>query len=180
MLFVTANRFCAWLSTFIFCLLFWMLLVWSVAPRELILGVIIAAVVSGFSSRFLIHNRAFYLYNPVRLAVLIFYCVIIFLWEIIKANVSMAGIVLSRNMKDFKPGIIRVPAGEKPTCAYGLAMVSNCITLTPGTITMDVAEDDEGKNYYYIHWIDVAETDRDKAGEAIKGTMEKWIGRIWK
>ena len=32
---------------------------------------------------------------------------------------------------------------------------------------------------YYIHWIDVAETDRDKAGEVIKGRMENWIRRIW-
>lgn len=177
---MTANKFCAWLSTFIFCFLFWMLLTWSVAPRELILGVVIAAIVAAFSSRFLIHNRAFYLYNPVRLAMLIFYCVIIFLWEIIKANFSMAAIVLSPNMKNYRPGIIRVPAGEKPASTYGLAMVSNCITLTPGTITLDVAEDEEGKNYYYIHWINVTETDRDKAGDAIKGTMEKWIGRIWK
>ena len=41
-----ANKFCAWLSTFILCFLFWMLLVWSVAPRELILGVVIAAIVA--------------------------------------------------------------------------------------------------------------------------------------
>ena len=61
---------------------------------------------------------------------------------------------------------------------YGEAMLANSITLTPGTITLDIAEQD-GKNYYYIHWIDVAETDRDKAGEVIKGRMENWIRRIW-
>ena len=175
-----ANKFCAWLSAFIFCFLFWMLLVWSVAPRELILGVVIAAIVSAFTSKFLIHNQAFYLYNPVRLIILIFYLVIIFMWEVIKANLSMAAIVFSRNLKDYKPGIIRVPAGEKPASTYGMALLSNCITLTPGTITLDVAEDEDGKNYYYIHWINVTETDREKAGDAIKGTMEKWIGRIWK
>ena len=57
-------------------------------------------------------------------------------------------------------------------------MLANSITLTPGTITMDIAEQD-GKSYYYIHWIDVAETDREKAGEIIKGRMEKWVRRIW-
>ncbi len=62
---------------------------------------------------------------------------------------------------------------------YAEAMLANSITLTPGTITLDIAEED-GKDYYYIHWIDVAETDRVKAGEIIKGRMEKWIGRIWK
>ena len=173
------NKFCAWLSTFIFCFLFWMLLTWSVGPRELILGVVIAAVVSALTSRFLIQSKAFYLYNPVRLITLIFYLVIVLLWEIIKANLSMAAIVLSPGKKNYKPGIIRVPAGDKPSTPYGLSLVSNSITLTPGTITLDVAEDEKGKNYYYVHWIDVAETDRDKAGDAIKGTMEKWIGRIW-
>lgn len=177
---MTVNKISAWLSTFILCLLFWMLLTWSVAPRELIWGAVVAAIAAAFSARFFIHESPFYLYNPVRLVILIFYCAVIFLWEVIKANVSMAAIVLSPGMKNYKPGIIRVPAGERPKSAYGLAMVSNCITLTPGTITLDVAEDEVGKNYYYIHWIHVAETDRDKAGEAIKGTMEKWIGRIWK
>ena len=71
-----ANKFCAWLSTFILCFLFWMLLVWSVAPRELILGAVIAAIVAAFTSKFLIHDQAFYLFNPVRLAILIFYLVI--------------------------------------------------------------------------------------------------------
>ena len=151
-----ANKFCAWLSTFILCFLFWMLLVWSVAPRELILGAVIAAIVAAFTSKFLIHDQAFYLFNPVRLAILIFYLVIVFLWEMIKANVNMVSIVLSPNTKDYKPGIIRVPAGEKPSSTYGMSLVSNCITLTPGTITLDVAEDDDGKNYYYIHWINVA------------------------
>ena len=177
---MTSNKFSAWLSTFILCFLFWMLLTWSVAPIELALGAVIAAVAALFCSRFLIHSRAFYLFHPVRLAVLVFYCVIIFLWEVIKANVSMAAIVLSPKTKNYKPGIIRVPAGETPTSTYGLAMVSNCITLTPGTITLDVAEDEYGKNYYYIHWINVTETDRNKAGDIIKGTMEKWIGRVWK
>ena len=173
------NKFSAWLSTFIFCFLFWLLLTWSVAPREILIGLAVSAVVAAFSARFLIQKYAFYLYHPGRLLTLIFYLVIIFPWEVIKANISMAAIVLSPDLKNYKPGIIRIPAGEKPTSNYGLALVSNCITLTPGTITVDVAEDKHGNNYYYIHWIDVTETNRFKAGDIIKGTMEKWIGRIW-
>ena len=58
-------------------------------------------------------------------------------------------------------------------------MLANSITLTPGTITMDIAEE-EGQTYYYIHWIDVATADAKEAGEAIKGTLEKAVGRIFK
>jgi multisubunit Na+/H+ antiporter MnhE subunit len=43
---------------------------------------------------------------------------------------------------------------------------------------MDMAEDEEGKLYYYIHWIDVASDDPAQAGESIKGTLEKWVRRI--
>ena len=74
------------------------------------------------------------------------------------------------------PGIIRVPA-DVPT-EYGKTMLANSITLTPGTITMDIDERD-GQCWYYIHWIDVQETNRVQAGEAIKGRMEKWLRRIW-
>ena len=43
---------------------------------------------------------------------------------------------------------------------------------------MDIDER-QGQTWYYIHWIDVQETDREAAGDAIKGRMEKWVRRIW-
>ena len=70
----------------------------------------------------------------------------------------------------------KIPTAMKSD--YGIAAVSNSITLTPGTITMEVAEKDD-QNYLYVHWIDVAETDPEKAGEAIKGTLEKGLRRVW-
>ena len=100
----------------------------------------------------------------------------VFLGELIKANLDMARRCFG-GCKDVNPGIVKVPV-DLPD-GYAQAMLANSITLTPGTITMDIAEED-GKSYFYIHWIDVAETDREKAGEVIKGRMEKWIGRIWK
>ena len=71
-----------------------------------------------------------------------------------------------------KPLLIK---GEPGT---GKTMLANSITLTPGTITMDIDESG-GQTWYYIHWIDVVETDRAAAGEIIKGRMEKWLRRIW-
>ncbi len=149
-------------------------------PLSFILGIIIAAVSSAFGSKFLIHSKAWYLYNPIRVICLLVYALFIFMWELIKANVSMAEIVLSPNLKNCRSGVIRIPGSDKIRSNYGLAMVANSITLTPGTITMNVAEDESGKNYYYIQWIDVAEKDRGKAGEIIKGRMERAIARIWK
>ena len=173
------NNFLLWLSTFVVCYVLWLLLVWSLAIRELVLGAIVAAVAAWFSGRFFVHKNPAHMFAPARLAAMLVYCLGVFMWELIKANVNMVRLVFSPKM-NFNPGIIRVPGSKEITSEYGLAMVANSITLTPGTITLDLSEDDEGNNYYYIHWIDVTETDREKAGEIIKGTMEKWIGRIWK
>ena len=142
------NKLPAYLSVFIFSFLFWELLVWSVSIREIYLGLFVAAAVSAFTTKFLIQSRPFYLYNPVRLFWILIYSVCIFFVEMVKANISMAKIVLSKDMGDMKTGIIRVPGSKMIKSNYGLAMVANSITLTPGTITMDVAEDDKGNNYY--------------------------------
>ena len=173
------SRFCVWLSTFIFCMLFWMLLTWSLDRHEILWGLGVSAVVAAFSGRFLIHSSPFYLFNPVRLIFLGVYSVWILLGEIIKANWAMAKLVLHPEFRNYRSGIIRIPASPDVQSDYGMAWVSNSITLTPGTITLDVAEDDKGNNYYYVHWMDVTETDREKAGEIIKGRMERWIGRVW-
>lgn len=174
------RGFKSFISTFILCFCFWMLLTWSIAPKELIMGAIASSIIAWFAGKFFIHTNPFYLFNPVRLVLIVIYYGFVFLWELIKSNVSMAALVLSPNLKNYQAGTIRIPGGKNVKSEYGLAAVSNCITLTPGTITMDVAEDENGDNYYYIHWINVTEMDREKAADVIKGTIEKWVGRIWK
>ena len=137
-------------------------------------GAVVSALVAWFSARFFVHERPFGFFGK-RFFILIWYCVAIFPWELLKANWDMAKRALSPRL-NINPGIVRVPV-EVPT-EYGKTMLANSITLTPGTITMDIDER-EGRCWYYIHWIDVQETDHEKAGEAIKGRMEKWLRRVW-
>lgn len=173
------NKFAVCLSSFILCYGFWFLLTWSAARRELILGALVSLGAALFAGRFLVHSDAFYLFHPLRLMYLLVYCCVIFLSEAIKANLAMAALVFSPR-RSFHSEIVRIRADDGLKSEYGLAMVSNSITLTPGTITMDVAEGGDGANYYYVHWLDAKTTDREQAGEMIKGRMERWIRRIWK
>ena len=175
--------FPAILSTAIVCFLFWLLITGQIvaifqgepAVQILIAGVIVSIVTALFSAKFFIHSKAFYFCNPVKLLTLVFYSFVVFLWELTKANVDVARRALSPGLP-VNPGIVKVPVGLKSE--YAQDMLANSITLTPGTITMDIVEE-KNKTYYYIHWIDVATDDPVKAGDAIKGTLEKWIGRIW-
>ena len=43
---------------------------------------------------------------------------------------------------------------------------------------MEITEE-EGQTYYYVHWIDVQKPSGKEAGDAIKGTLEKWLRRVW-
>ena len=169
------TTFPAVLSTFVVCFLFWILLDFSFKVEELVAGAVVSLAAALFAARFFIHEKSFRLVHPRRFFSLLAY-VFVFLGELIKANLDMARRCFG-GCRDINPGIVKVPV-DLPD-GYAQAMLANSITLTPGTITLDIAEED-GKSYYYIHWIDVSETDREKAGDAIKGRMEKWIGRIWK
>ena len=111
--------------------------------------------------------------NPAKFGALFVY-IFVFLGELIKANVDVARRSLG-GCTDVNPGIVKVPVDLDTE--YGQAMLANSITLTPGTITMEIAEEGE-QTYYYVHWIN-AVSDGAEAGEAIKGRMEKWIRRFW-
>ena len=174
------TRFPAVISTFIVCFLFWLLLTWPFGAngaevQELIAGGAVSLAVALFSSRFFIHEKSFLLLNPLRFFSLIFYAVGTFLSELVKANRDMAKRCYG-GCKNINPGIVKIPVGLESE--YGQALLANSITLTPGTITMDVAEED-GKTYYYVHWIDVTATG-EQAGEIIKGKLEKGVRRVFK
>ena len=170
------TRFPAVISTFIVCFAFWVLLTWSFEIQELAAGAVVSLAVALFSSRFFVHEKALWFFNPVKLVNLLVYVLFIFPVELVKANWDVAKRCLG-GCKNVNPGIVKVPVDLSSD--YGQAMLANSITLTPGTITMDIAEE-EGQTYYYIHWIDVATADAKEAGDAIKGTLEKAVGRIFK
>ena len=177
------TTFAAFIATFIVCCIFWLLITGQIVSifqgeaswQILVAGGVVSVLVSLFAARFFIQEKAFRLFNPVRFFLLLFYCIFIFGWELIKANVRMA-IRAFGSTKNLKPGFVKIPTKLKSD--YALSMLSNSITLTPGTITMDVVEQ-EGKNYLYVHCIDAEKEDMEKAGNDIKGAMEKWIRRIW-
>lgn len=162
------------ITTFIVCFAFWVLVTWAFTAQELAAGAVVSLAVALFSSRFFIHEKAFWLFNPKKFFGLLAY-IPTFLVELVKANVDVAKRVFG-GCKDINPGIVKVPVGLKSE--YGQSMLANSITLTPGTITMEITEEDD-QTYYYIHWINVAAESGKEAGDAIKGTLEKGVGRVF-
>jgi multicomponent Na+:H+ antiporter subunit E len=94
-----------------------------------------------------------------------------FLWklnyEIILANITVAKIVISPKM-NIKPGIIAVPIRAKTNAS--ITGIANSITLTPGTITIDISDD---KKILYVHAIDASDPESIKEG--IKTELEDYV-----
>jgi multicomponent Na+:H+ antiporter subunit E len=60
------------------------------------------------------------------------------LWAVVRANLSLAVVVLDPRLP-IDPAVVRVPA---PEGRVGRALLANAITLTPGTLTLDVTDDE--------------------------------------
>ena len=71
-----------------------------------------------------------------------------------------------------KPGIVKVKTTLKTD--IGKTFLANSITMTPGTITIDIIDDE-----FYIHWIYVSSKDPQVYTNKILGRFEKYIKRIF-
>lgn len=94
-----------------------------------------------------------------------------FLTELIKSSVNVAMIVLSPG-RDLKPAIIAYPLDVKSPAE--ITLLANLITLTPGTLSMDVSDD---QSTLYIHAIDAA--DPNDVINDIKSSFEKRIIEVF-
>lgn len=71
-----------------------------------------------------------------------------------------------------RPGIVKVKLGLKSDIAR--AMLANSITMTPGTISVDIVDE-----YLFIHWIYVSSLDPQEYHFRIAGKFENYIKRIF-
>lgn len=81
-----------------------------------------------------------------------------FLYELVKANLQVVYLALHPKMP-IRPGIIAFATRHQSP--LGTTLLANSITLTPGTLTMDVASD--GRTLY-IHTLDIAHPEEVREG----------------
>ncbi|GAA5417323.1 Na(+)/H(+) antiporter subunit E [Paraliobacillus ryukyuensis] len=93
--------------------------------------------------------------------------ILVFIKEMIIANLNVAKIVLSPKLKA-KPGIVAYPT--ELNSALQVTLLSSLITLTPGTLVMAFSDD---RKTLYVHTIDI--DSKEKVIESIKTTFEKGI-----
>ncbi|MBU1174067.1 MAG: Na+/H+ antiporter subunit E [Alphaproteobacteria bacterium] len=146
-------------------LLLWLLLNATLSLESLVVGVVVAGIVAFFLSASLSYLSG-YRFTPASLAATLGFLGY-FLVELVKSNLAMATIVLQPRLP-IDPAIVRIRTGLKnPTARLLLA---NAITLTPGTLSVELKGE-----WFYIHWVVATTNDIEETTRTIAAGFERYL-----
>jgi multicomponent Na+:H+ antiporter subunit E len=144
----------------------WAALIGDFSPPSLIFGFVLAYAVLWLVTRRQHHGRYF-----VQISHILEF-IVFFAWEVIVANLRMAHTILSPSM-NLRPAVVAVPVDLPSEAA--LILLTNLITLTPGTLSLDISSDHQ---VLYIHTLFLDNADKFRA--EIKQGYERRIREIFK
>lgn len=90
-----------------------------------------------------------------------------FFWEITLANLRVAVQILSPR-PSLRPAVIAIPLEAQTD--LGIVFLANLLTLTPGTLSLDVSDD---RRVLYLHVIQVE--DVEEARQGVKASIERRV-----
>jgi len=97
--------------------------------------------------------------------------IFVFLWALIQANLRVAYSVLAPYSK-MRPGIVAIPLDIESDVE--ITLLANMITLTPGTLSIDVSSD---KRVLYVHGMHVHDLEQFK--REIKDGFERKVREVF-
>jgi multicomponent Na+:H+ antiporter subunit E len=151
--------------------LIWILLSWSVDSQHLVVGAVVGILVSLLADDIFPGEPGVFK-NPKRYLWFLYY-IPVFIWECIKANIEGVFYVIHPDLP-INPGIVKVKTRLRSD--IGLTFLANSLTLTPGTMTVDI---DRENWLLYVHWLNVKEQDIERASELIVRKFENILMRIF-
>jgi len=155
---------------FVLAFIIWMLLTWQIDAQVIIAGLIASAIVALLFHEILPKEHLVFI-SPIRIFWTLVY-IPVFFFYVIKANFDVVYRALHPKMP-IKPGIVKIKTTLKTQS--GITALANSITLTPGTLTVDLTDD----GFLYIHWINVKSDDVEQATELIARRFEWFLKKIF-
>ena len=160
---------------FVLALVIWILLTWPFVNGRLDVQVVLAGVVASAIVALLFHEllpaEHHVFLSPKRIIWFLLY-VPVFSYYVLKANFDVVYRALHPKMP-IRPGIVKIKTHLQSESA--ITALANSITLTPGTLTVDLTED----GTLYIHWINVRSDDVEEATRLIAQKFEYFLERIF-
>jgi len=157
--------FYTWLILF----LVWLGFTTTFAFAEVITGILLSFTISIFSYKGFTQKGIRFL-SPKRILYMVQYF-FVFMLALIKANIDVALIVLHPKLP-INPGIVEFES--KLNSPFAKMLLANSITLTPGTLTVDIID-----NKFFIHWLYVTGTDEETTYREIAKQFEDILIKIY-
>ena len=164
------RRFIRRVIYFVLAMVVWLLLTWSFDGQVLIAGAF-ASLVVAFLFHDILPKEHHIFFHPVRVFWFLVY-VPVFFYYVIMANFDVVYRALHPDMP-IKPGIVKIKTKLKTDS--GITALANSITLTPGTLTVDLTDD----GFLYVHWINVKAEDVEGATQHIARKFEWFLEKIF-
>jgi multicomponent Na+:H+ antiporter subunit E len=147
----------------------WLLFATSLSGFALAAGAVGSIIIAGLTYDVFIAkhqaNIRFILPNPIW--VLLYLPLLVF--KLYGSSILMLIAVFTGNIN---PRIVHFKTRLRSD--FARMLLANSITLTPGTITLDLNDD-----HLTVHWMFSTTSHAKAAGNAVKGAFERVIGRIW-
>jgi multicomponent Na+:H+ antiporter subunit E len=160
---------------FILAFIVWVFLTWPFVDGGIDIQVIIAGLIASLIVAILFHEilpqEHIVFISPIRIFWTVVY-IPVFFYYVIKANLDVVYRALHPRMP-INPGIVKIKTNLKTES--GITALANSITLTPGTLTVDLTDD----GFLYVHWINVKSDDVEEATEFIARRFEWFLQKIF-
>jgi len=154
-----------WLTLFII----WLIANGSLAYQTVVAGLVVSALIAFVFARF---SRVYRVISWSPLVIYYYFLYLtVFLFELIKANIQVMRLVFSPKIH-IHPGIVEIKTELKSP--MGRLALANSITLTPGTLVVDIRGDS-----LFVHCIDVKSIDKINATKEISSRFEKFLKVIY-
>jgi multicomponent K+:H+ antiporter subunit E len=127
--------------------LIWLLLVNSLSPGQILLGLILGWAIPVFTLRF--WPERVRIHKP--LTLMRFLAVV--MYDILIANLAVAALILG-GPKHVKPAFVRVPLALRTD--LGISLLANTVSLTPGTVSAWLSPD---RSHLIVHGLKVKDPD---------------------
>lgn len=156
---------------FTFGMLFivWLGFTTSLDPQELITGAVVSFLIAIVAFKtFTDYGLSFF--HPKKIFNILKF-IFVFIIALLKSNLDVALRVINPKLP-INPGIVTYKTKLKSDTAK--VFLANAITLTPGTLSIDVIGDE-----FYIHWIDVVSDDPEIIFNEIGADFERILKEIF-
>ena len=147
----------------------WLLFTGTIAVLPLLLGLFFSTIVALLTYHLFIEEQEAQRRALIPRIYLLIGFLVIIIGKVYVASFRIAWRVITGNIS---PRIVHFRSRLRSDMAR--VALANSITLTPGTLTLDLDED-----HLVVHWLNATTTHSGYAARLIARPFERWLKRIW-